>query len=93
MKDDLDEFKYRHVVRYYPDEFDFYKTSSEKASKFSNKCKIVLASFNELCKQLRASSEKILSVCNRIDMEEADTTLLQSIYAIEEVMLKNLDSL
>ena len=34
VKDDLEEFKYRHAVMYYPDEFNFFKNNPERTQQF-----------------------------------------------------------
>lgn len=88
MKDDLDEFKYRHAVRYYPDEFEFLKSTS--SGKFASKCKIVLKSYQELVRGMRDKSEKCMAVCDRMDMEQADAAYLQNVFAAEQLLLRNL---
>lgn len=46
VKDDLEEFKYRHTVKYYPDEFEFFLGSKEKALNFMDKCRKSLDAFS-----------------------------------------------
>jgi hypothetical protein len=92
LKDDHEEFKYKHALKYFPDEFEFFQTSPEKSAIFAAKCKRVLDSYKLLSKALAEKSQRMIGIGEKLDIEKyEDFTLYQHMFDFEQLMNKQLE--